>query len=58
MSIGYENRRDQFDKIVKKYKEYISLYKFINNGSLEGLTTFDIFYWEQSYYSQHRFKNR
>lgn len=54
MSIGYENRRDQFDKIVKKYKEYIALYRFFNKGSAEGITPFNEFYLEQCYYSVHR----
>jgi hypothetical protein len=49
----YENRRVVFDIIVKKYKEYAAFYKAINNGSLDGVTSFDEFYWHYTYYSKY-----
>jgi hypothetical protein len=51
MSI-YENRRILFDLILKKYKDYLDLYKSINNGSIVGATPFDQFYWDYTYYSK------
>jgi hypothetical protein len=53
MGITYENRRSIFEKIAKRYKEYLSIYKEINNGSLEGITPFDEFYWRTVYYSRY-----
>jgi hypothetical protein len=49
----YENRRTNFETVVKKYKEYLELYKSINHGSLAGATTFEDFYWDYTYYSKH-----
>lgn len=49
----YENRRINFDVILKKYKEYVVFYKAINNGSLEGVTPFHDFYWHYTYYSKY-----
>lgn len=49
----YEVRREQFDKIAKRYKEYVILYRKINAGSLEGLTPFDEFYWRFTYYQKY-----
>ncbi len=53
MSFTYENQRVVFVKIEKAYKGYLELYKLINNGSLEGATSFDIFYWRMVYYSKY-----
>jgi hypothetical protein len=52
----YENRRENFDLVLKKYKEYIELYRLINNGSIAGATAFDQFYWDYTYYSKHSSK--
>jgi hypothetical protein len=49
----YENRRIVFAVIEKKYKEYIALYKMVNNGSVQGITPFDEFYWHYTYYSKY-----
>jgi hypothetical protein len=49
----YENRRILFTVIEKKYKEYIALYKMVNNGSVQGITPFDEFYWHYTYYSKY-----
>lgn len=53
MGITYENQRHHFDKIVKRYHDYLALYKSINNGSLKGYTTFDEFYWRMTYISRY-----
>ena len=49
----YENRRILFTVIEKKYKEYIALYKMVNNGSVQGITPFDEFYWHYTYSSKY-----
>lgn len=54
MGITYENQRVIFDTIVKRYKDYIALYRLFNNGSVEGLTTFDQFYWRMTYFSKYQ----
>lgn len=51
--MGCENQRQLFDKILKKYREYAALYASFNNGSLEGLTPFDEFYWRYTYYTRY-----
>jgi len=51
--ISYETQRVFFDSIVKMYKDYLSLYKFFNHGSLEGCTGFAQFYWVHSYLYRH-----
>ena len=54
MGITYENQRVVFDTIAKRYKDYIALYRLFNNGSVEGLTTFDDFYWRMTYYCKYQ----
>jgi hypothetical protein len=49
-----ETRREQVEIILKKYKEYVELYKMFNNGSAEGVTSFDHFYWRYTYYSRYK----
>lgn len=50
-----------FNDIAKKYREYIELYKQLNNGSIVGATPFSVFYWRFVYYSKywdiHKFMN-
>ncbi len=53
MSI-YNSSRVAFDGILKKYKEYIEIYKVFNNGSVEGATPFGEFYWRFSYYVKYQ----
>lgn len=53
MGMAYENQRVIFNQILQKYKEYVALYKAINNGSLAGLTQFGEFYWRYTYYSKY-----
>ena len=53
----YENRRIVFELVLKKYKEYMDLYKAINNGSIAGATPFDQFYWDYTYYSKYSSQN-
>ncbi len=40
----YTNQRIHFEVIAKKYREYVELYKQMNNGSEQGVTMFDDFY--------------
>lgn len=47
--VTYETNRENFDKIVKKYKDYVALYKYFNNGSVKGITPFEVFYWRFTY---------
>lgn len=54
MGITYENQRVIFDAILKKYKDYVALYRQVNNGSLAGVTTFDDFYWRMTYLSKYQ----
>jgi hypothetical protein len=53
MSGTYDNKRVDFAIIEKKYKDYIALYRAINNGSVHGLTPFDEFYWHYTYYHKY-----
>jgi hypothetical protein len=45
-----ETTRKNFDKLLKKYFEYVTLYKQFNNGSAVGVTPFCRFYWRFTYY--------
>lgn len=54
MGITYENQRVVFEQISKKYKEYLALYKELNNGSVVGITPFDDFYWRMIYFSKYQ----
>lgn len=49
----YETSREEFQKIVRQYKEYLHLYRFFNGGSTKGVTPFDLFYLNQIYYAYH-----
>ena len=49
----YESKRIAFGILEKKYKEYLNLYRMVNNGSIKGATTFEEFYWNQTYYSKY-----
>ena len=48
--LAYETQREFFNSIAKMYKDYLRLYKFFNNGSLDGCTDFAKFYWIHSYH--------
>jgi len=45
-----ETTREHFNVIVQKYMDYLNLYRYFNNGSMEGITPFDQFYWRMTYY--------
>ncbi len=45
----YDTNRENFDKLLKKYYEYLQLYKVFNNGSIKGATSFEAFYWRFTY---------
>ena len=51
--MSFEVRRENFEKILKKYKEYVDLYRMVNHGSEEGVTTFDEFYLRLTYYDRY-----
>jgi hypothetical protein len=46
---SYEVTREHFDRLIIKYKAYLVLYKQLNNGSLNGCTPFEVFYWRFTY---------
>lgn len=45
----YGQSREHFNKVLESYLSYVALYKICNNGSVEGLTTFEEFYWRLTY---------
>jgi hypothetical protein len=49
----YESQRENFNKVLGYYKDYIKLYKFFNNGSTDGATTFAEFYWRMTFVTRH-----
>lgn len=49
MSDMFATSREAMTKIIKKYNGYLELYATFNNGSTEGATPFDEFYWRFSY---------
>ena len=51
--MAYESRREVFEKILKKYNDYVDLYVKITGGSREGVTPFDEFYWRFTYYQKY-----
>jgi hypothetical protein len=51
MSLTGETTRVVFNRILKKYLEYVALYKAIGDGSTEGITPFEEFYWRYTYHS-------
>lgn len=48
----YNNQREIFEKLLKKYFEYVKLYKEFC-GSTKGVTPFEDFYWRYTYYSHY-----
>ena len=50
----FESSRVQLDKIIKKYREYLDLYCYFNDGSPEGAASFSEFYWRYTYYSRYK----
>lgn len=55
--MDYETKRDQFDRIVKAYKEYINLYRFVNNGEIDGVSDFGDFYMRFTFYGRYNGSN-
>lgn len=53
MAMLYDNQRIVFDGLIKKYNEYIALYREINHGSIAGVTPFHEFYWRAVYWSKY-----
>lgn len=52
-SMSYTNQRDNFDKLLKKYLEYLELYRQLNNGSTDGASTYDEFYIRFTYLNRY-----
>jgi hypothetical protein len=44
----YEQRRENFNKILEAYLDYVALFKLFNKGSIKGVTPFYIFYWRMT----------
>lgn len=51
--MNFETSREYLEKIIAKYEGYVSLYKAINHGSLEGVTPFDVFYRRMTYHAKY-----
>lgn len=45
----YETTREKFNLLVKDYNAYVELYRFLNNGSIEGIAPFSEFYLRFTY---------
>lgn len=50
----YETKRENFDKLLKMYFEYLDLYRFFNGGKTGGETPFADFYWKYHYFYKHK----
>lgn len=50
-----EKSRVHFQKVYEDYLNYIALYRLCNSGSVEGITSFEEFYWRQNY--QYRYED-
>lgn len=46
----YPTSRNNFNKILDSYMNYVALYKLFNGGSTKGVTSFGTFYWRFTYY--------
>lgn len=53
-----ETTRKNLQKLIKKYTEYLKLYKDLNNGSIKGCTPFNVFYWRFTYYIKYEDPSR
>lgn len=51
--MNFELRRENLDALIEKYNGYVALYKFVNNGSIEGITGFEEFYRNLTYFSKY-----
>lgn len=51
--MSYTNQRDHFEKLLKKFLEYLELYAALNNGSIEGASTYDEFYLRFTYLNRY-----
>ena len=45
----FDGDRKEFENVLNKYNEYCALYAQFNNGSTEGVTPFERFYWQYTY---------
>ena len=58
MTTPYASTREQINRIFEDYENYVALYLLCNNGSKEGITPFDEFYWRQIYVYKHEIDKR
>ena len=49
MNNMFASQRQVLDGIIEKYNGYLELYAMFNDGSTEGATPFNEFYWRFSY---------
>lgn len=49
MTQVFSSQRQVLEGIIDKYNSYLELYAMFNDGSIQGATTFDEFYWRFSY---------
>ena len=49
LRMSYTNQRDHFEKLLRKYTDYLDLYADMNGGSMKGASTFDEFYLRYTY---------
>jgi hypothetical protein len=48
-----EANNSAYARIKRRYEEYLKLYRALGDGSTEGATPFDEFYWRFIYYTQY-----
>lgn len=51
---SFDAQREQFNIIVDSYLNYVALYKLVNNGSIDGVTPFEVFYWRFTYFVKYQ----
>lgn len=50
MGMQYGTSRQHFNKVLEAYLNYVALYKLFNNGKVQGVTPFNVFYWRMTYH--------
>jgi hypothetical protein len=53
MMRGGDGKAAVYQHIVKRYEAYLKLYKQLGDGTTEGATPFDQFYWRFVYYTHY-----
>ncbi|NRA65798.1 MAG: hypothetical protein HRU19_15010 [Pseudobacteriovorax sp.] len=52
--MSFDTQRENFNVILESYLSYVALYKLVNNGSIEGVTPFDKFYWRFTFFVKYQ----